>query len=181
MNLADTLISIFILTLITFLVIGIFFTYYSFFLTEVAYKNLNSDNVITLSQISSEIKNALNVIDSKLIQGTNYTTDQNTLILELPSIDSNQNIIPNTYDYEVFYQDTVNPKLLKSTIALGAGSVRQSTSTTLTSFLENINFNFNNQVMSGVSGVEIILSSATTVRSKIVTLGAQTTAKLRNK
>jgi hypothetical protein len=148
---------------------------------EIAYKNLNSDNIIALDIISSQIKNAIKAVDTHVIAGTTYTTDFDTLVLELPSVDASQNIITGKYDYQVFYRDPADQSKLKSAVELGAGSSRAGSPQVLNTNLQTINFNYNNQSLDSVSRIEVIISSETSVQHKNLVLGAQTTAKLRNK
>ena len=64
---------------------------------------LNSNDVLTAFR--SSIKQA-NAVASQFVSGqTTYTTGVSQLVLQVPAIDSSNNIISNTYDYFVFYLD----------------------------------------------------------------------------
>jgi len=181
MTLSDSLISIFVLVIISMLVVGIFVSYYRYFQIEVAHKNLNASNITALDNISTWIRGAVLVVETMDINGTIYTSDSDTLILELPSLDSQQNIIPDIFDNIVFYRDTVNSNLLKSDILLGTGSNRSPGVHLVANYLDSITFNYNDTSFPVINKVEVIISSDQTVHGKQITLGAQTTVKMRNK
>ena len=59
----------------------------------------------SLSSVRNNIKDASAVAESFTKGSETYTTNQNQLVLKVPSVDSANNIISNTYDYFVLFQD----------------------------------------------------------------------------
>lgn len=58
-----------------------------------------------LSQISQNIKNSTGVLASYTSGSEAYTSNSTQLVLKIPSVDTNNNIITNTFDYFVFFLD----------------------------------------------------------------------------
>ncbi|EKD90601.1 MAG: hypothetical protein ACD_30C00112G0042 [uncultured bacterium] len=65
------------------------------------------------SEISESIKKSSAVAPANLIGSPQFTTDNNTLVLELPSIDSSGNVINQTFDYIVITREGQNLSFLK--------------------------------------------------------------------
>lgn len=66
---------------------------------------------------------AVRVVPTIEINGTTYTTDQSTLILELPAINSSGDVIAGTFDYAVIYSSGTKAYRLMSA---NANSARNS-------------------------------------------------------
>ena len=58
-----------------------------------------------LSQVRGSIKDASAIVASYNSGSTTYTSSATQLVLKMPSIDSSNNIIANTFDYFVFFLD----------------------------------------------------------------------------
>ncbi len=178
MSLADTLVAIFIFTLIMGMLIGVYLTYNDVFKIQIAYNELNSSSTIAFDRMSKNIRAAINVVEVHTINSTEYTTDYDTLILEIPSVDNNQDMIPDTFDYLVYYK---NGAFLKANLEADASSSRNSGIKTITSFVDTIIFNYNNTDYSQISKVEIILKNTKTVGKKQLQIIMQSSVELRNK
>lgn len=58
-----------------------------------------------LLQVRTSIKDASAVLGSYTSVSTTYTTGNTVLVLKIPTINSSNNIITETFDYYVFFQD----------------------------------------------------------------------------
>lgn len=180
MSLADTLISIFIFTLIITSVFGIFITYKNIYTIQVSYNELSANSTIAMENISSNIRGSMHVIESKNINGTDYSTDYDTLILELASIDNDQNIIADTYDYFVYFRDPSDNTLLKYDIEPNASSSRDAGIKLEAEYLKTLVFNYNSISFSSINKVETILVTEQNISDKTQNIVMQTTTDLRN-
>jgi hypothetical protein len=126
------------------------------------------------------IKLADQVLASKTINLINYSTSENTLILELPSVDSNQNIIPNTYDYAVFHLKPSDQTKLILSIEASPQSSRVSGDTLISSSVEKIIFSCNDSDFSKVALISVYLSSSRTVLGAPQRIITSTSISLRN-
>lgn len=64
-----------------------------------------------LFQIRSNIKDSSGVVASYTDGAVTYTTDADLLVLKIPSVDSSDNIIPDGYDYFVYFLDQTTLRL----------------------------------------------------------------------
>lgn len=90
------------------------------------------------------------VLASHDFSGTVYSSSATTLVLELPSVDSSGNIIAGTKDYIAFYSSSAT--LYRLTQA-GAGSIRASGLTQLSTTLNSLSFTYDNGDSTKVTSV----------------------------
>ncbi|MBU0597704.1 hypothetical protein KKF61_01755 [Patescibacteria group bacterium] len=181
MSLSEMLVTILILVIIISLLIGMYFTYIGAFKIQMAYNELNSNSIIAFDKITSRIKGAARVAEQATINSIEYTTDYDTLILELPSIDEDQNIIFGAYDYFVIYRDPADNTLLKFDIEPDTGSSRQSGARLVSEYVDEIIFNFNNIDYTAVNKIETILVTKQDAGRTEQVIIMQNTTKIRNK
>jgi len=177
MSFADSLIAIFIFTLIIGMLIGVFLVYNYVFKIQIAYNELNSNSTIALNRMAKNIRAATSLVETHTINSTEYTTDSDTLILQIPSIDVYQDTIFDTYDYMVYYKDG---SFLKSDLEADVSSNRNSGNKTVASLINASIFNYNRTTYSLVNKVEIILVTSKAVGNKNPQLIMQSTVKIRN-
>jgi len=180
MTLADSLITIFILTLVIGTLMGVYFTYNNVIKVQIAYNELNANSTIALNKISKNVRQASSVVDATTINSTNYSTDHDTLILELPSIDSDQKIISNSYDYLVYFIDPADSTKLKSDIEPSVGSSRSSGEGLISEFVESITFNYNETDYLSINEVETVLVTTQSAGHTEQKMIIQSSVKLRN-
>ena len=111
-----------------------------------------------LSQVRSSIKQANAVASEYTGGGSTYTTGGSQLVLQVLSIDSLGNIIDNTLDYFVFFQDQ---NLLRFKIFPDPSSSRKPVDRIFATSVDNLIFQYFN---SASPPVEVIPTSATKVR-----------------
>jgi len=91
--------------------------------SQIAELNIESDARQALDDIDNYVRGAHRVISSYDI----YSTDSQTLILQIPSIDSSNQIISDTYDNVVFYLSS--DSLIRQVFPDGDSSRSASTKT----------------------------------------------------
>jgi len=184
MTISETLVTIFIFCLIGVMVVGIYLAYDNVYKVQIGYNELSTNNSMAIDKILDNIKSATRVVNGETtIDGNPYTTDNDTLVLELPSVDSvepgqPQNIISGKFDYLVYFLDG---NKLKSDLKKATGSARKEGQQSVGDFVDTLVFNFNNIDYSSVNKVEIILSASKTIKNQTLEVVSQTTAELRNK
>lgn len=92
--------------------------------------------------IDNAIKSASSVATEYPVGSPQYTSGTNTLVLELPSIDSQSSIIDNTFDYTVITRDPQKPNVLRKLTFPNASSTRKSENLVLSTTLSQISFMF---------------------------------------
>ena len=138
-NKGFTLIEVLVVSAILFLVVG-FLGYLSvkhfwIYNSQVSQLDIGNDARFSLDDIDNFVRSARRVSVSYDI----YSTGPQTLVLQLPSIDSSNKIIENTYDYVVYY---LSGQALVREIFPDAISDRESGIKTLTSYIDEDNFSF---------------------------------------
>ena len=119
-------------------------------------QGLSSNDALNL--IRQEIKQSSGVVSSYQIDAATYTSGETQLVLKIPSIDSSENIITDTFDYFVFYQDQDKLRLKSEP---NAQSSRKKQNQILALNVSKVLFQyFNNAYPPG----EVAAASATKVR-----------------
>lgn len=104
--------------------------------------------------ISDSIKQASSVAETSPTTPV-YTTNINTLVLQVPSTDNSGNVIPNVFDYFVIAPDNLLPNILRLMVFPTSPSVRRSQDRVLLTTLSNIRFLYFNS-----AGVQVSPTSA---------------------
>lgn len=124
---------------------------------------------------------ARGVVATQVLGGATYSSSSSTLVLELQSIDANQNLISNKYDYIAFYLDPTDLTKLYMKIDADPNSSRKDTTTLLSTFVEGLNFRYNIADPALATKVEIALNLARTVRGQNRTAQSSTSIFFKNK
>lgn len=109
-------------------------------------------------QIRSNIKQANSIADQYVNGGDIYTTDDDQLILKVASIDVNNNIVDDAFDYFIVFKDQ---NILRFRVFPDAASSRESVDRIFSTSLDNITFQYFN---SAVPSVEVTPTEAVKVR-----------------
>lgn len=142
-----------------------------------------------LDEINKWIKNAVNVMDSYTAPDNSvFDSGIDTLVLQIYSIDENNNIIPETYDYMVFYPDNLDPKLYKIKFYANEASSRNIADRILNHHLKSIVFRYFNssgeeisENLADTKNITINIASEEVVHGKTNTIELGSQNKLRNK
>lgn len=92
--------------------------------------------------VSNDIKLAGAVASGYPVSSPSYTTNSTNLVLKINSIDSNGNIINQTYDYIVVNQDSTNTTILREQLFPDATSSRRAFNHVLVTNLSSIQFSY---------------------------------------
>lgn len=92
------------------------------------------------SQITNAIKSASSIAVQYPLSGPQFYTGPETLILALPSIDAQSQIIENVYDYYVITKDNQNPNILRKKLFPAGQSQRSSEDQVLATKLSSLKF-----------------------------------------
>ncbi len=102
-----TLIEVVItITLLAILLIGLFSLYDGYsriYGTQQGLFLIVNSAGTTVSEFQERVQQASQIVTQRNFGGVSYTSGTNTLILELPSIDSSGEVIDSKFDYVLFY------------------------------------------------------------------------------
>ncbi len=119
------------------------------------------------------------IVASRTIDSTNYVTGGSTVVVQLPSYDSSNNVIADTWDYIVFSASGSN---LTQTIDAANNSERNSGTKLLTDSLENFALTYNNADPTAASQITVNLTTRSYYRGNNSTsVNLQETIFLRNR
>lgn len=114
-----------------------------------------------LSKVRETVKQASAVAASYTSGQTTYTSGPTQLVLKIPSIDPSGNIVSDTFDYFVFFQDQ---NLFRFKIFPDSSSSRKTADQIFSTSVDNLDFRFFN---SANPPVEVIPINASKIRTSL--------------
>jgi prepilin-type N-terminal cleavage/methylation domain-containing protein len=170
-------ISLFALVLVVFL--NIFDWSNGNYAYQQAYLRATTSARQAMTDMQTATLQASSVLSSHSIDGTVYSSGSSTMVLELPAIDTNGDIIDSTWDYIVFY---VSNGSLYRLADINALSTREMPEIKLLSdSVEVLTFTYNTVDFAQVSSVDAALTTAIAVRDQIAKSSFRQSWYLRNK
>jgi prepilin-type N-terminal cleavage/methylation domain-containing protein len=138
-----------------------------------------------ISIITSDIKNSASVASGYPDPSPTITSGQNSIVLAIPSLDSNNQVIDQTFDYETISADTAIPTVLREQLYPAAQSSRKAINHVLTTALSSINFNYldlngNPVTPTAATKVSVTVNLSTKTGSNNQQNSARATVSLRN-
>lgn len=146
---------------------------------EMAEMQATSGARAALNEFSESIAQAKNIITSRTVSGTTYSTSGNNLVLELPAVNASGQIIGGGNDYIIFY---TNGTSLYKLIDPVNESVRVGGTKLLTDKLQNLSLTYNNGGYIQANQIDIAIITRAFYRgNQSVTVNLDQKAFLRNK
>jgi hypothetical protein len=162
----------------------IFINSNSLYITQTNKVNQGVGLNTSLSSISEAVRNTAFIATGYPTSSPTYLTSATTLVLAVPAIDAQGNVISTTYDYVVITRDSSNPKILRKITYKDPASSRRNQNEVLLTDLSLIQFNYldrdNNPVsINNTVTVNVVINNtASGLLSKQSSASAQT--RLRN-
>ncbi len=177
-TITEILIAIGILGLLTILIATIF-------LTQNQYFNEQQIRLLLESYINSAFVSMKNLIiesnailSSYNIEGDNYLSGAETLVLKIPSIDTNKKVIFGQFDYGVIFKSGTDLKIILSP---GSQSFRTAQNRIIAQEVASFNINYNGVEPYLAKTVIISMTlTKTTPNGKNVTITRSIQVTLRN-
>ncbi len=132
---------------------------------------------LAINDMSKNILLAISLVDRITYQSIEYVSDNNTIILQLPAIDSQADIIPGSSDYVIYDYDISN-KLLKEKIIPSDLSSREFALRNLLEKVQGITFSTNNTSKGQMILINLTISSGSGMGSSNYSLSRS--VRLRN-
>ncbi len=156
--------------------------------TVKALARIDNDNGATFAmrRMGELTRGATNVLSSKTINGTLYTTSPTTLVLQMPSLDSSGNVISGCSDYIAIYRHATSTTQIWTdtdinNVTCSAGtSVRVDGKKLLTGNNNTLTFSYNNWHPYNATRISVFLVNQKTVRGTTMTTKTWTSIFLRN-
>ena len=156
------------------------------FIVGNSYINIHQDARMAMDWLTRDIRWAVQLLPS---HGA-YTTSDNCIVFQVPSIDAAGNVIDvhNDHDFIIYNLTADTPAKLERTVDAKNGvSSRIDETRTVADNISSLGFSYNGTALSGignlsaVSYLEIALTTGTTVTGVDLTDTISTTAKFRNR
>lgn len=152
-----------------------------------AFINVHSQARTAMDWLSRDIRWATQIRSDVIIDSVTYTTGDDELVLEVPSIDSDGNIIPGVVDYIVYFLDSTDTSKLTRIIDADDSSSRTDGNHTLALNINDLEFSSGGTALSSVadvtsvSKIDIDLETRQVATSgEVATEFLNSTVKLRN-
>ena len=130
-----------------------------------------------MSEAETMILPAKQVLSSYEFSGTIYTTDANTIVLELPAINSSGTFIEGKYDHAVFYvSGTTVYRLLQA----DPESSRISGIKQLSTAVHALSFSYDNADFTQVRKVDVTIQTSIVIKGESITHQLHEQIYLRN-
>lgn len=113
-------------------------------------------------EVTGLIKSSAGIVSQYPPSGTSeYTTNSDTLVLKIPSINQSGGIIDQVFDYAVLSKDSSNPNILRKKIIVDDSSFRNEEDKVLSTVLEEIEFIYLDSANTPVAPAEAVRISFT--------------------
>lgn len=171
-----------IFSLIFGTIMTIYLSGYKIFKQQSALVEIQGQTKLVSSIITNEIKKSDKVVSSRDFAGQTYSSGADTLILELPSIDANQNVISGYYDYEVFLKDPTNPKTILEKREVSVQSTRHAETKIISTMIDAVNYTYDyTTTIEDTNKVTVVVSASNTKYNETQNITFTGAGKLRNK
>jgi len=176
-----TLIELMLVLFFTGILITVVFSLYDwhnkiyYYQQGLVQTSASSRTAVTTMQ--TYVAQANQVLASASVSGTTYTTSANTLVLQLPAIDSSNNIVSGKWDEAAFYPSGSN---FYFRLEPDAASSRRQTYKLLSDSLSSISLTYDNATMSMVKEVTVNFKNQLQVKNQTVTSNLQQNMYLAN-
>ncbi len=131
-----------------------------------------------MNNMTKYVAQGITLESSRTISGTTYTTDADTVIVKIPSVDSSGNVIASTYDYVAY---NLSNGSVTQVIEAGSGTVRTAGSKLLAENVQSFSLTYDNATAALATYVVVdIQTRVTTKGTSAATARSTDTIFLRN-
>lgn len=180
-SLMEAITVIGIMTIVLVMVDQIFAVSYDVYVKQAARSENENGAVLAARTISELARGADQVLASKTVNGTAYTTSSDALVIETPTLDSSNNLVAGSHDYIAIYRDGTVTTEIWSDTEPAAGSKRVSGKKRITANNTLLKFRFNDPDVTNASRVSMYVVNTQTKRSTTLTTKAWISMFMRNK
>ena len=157
------------ITVMIFTILGaVFLAQGRFFAIEdaIAETQLNAFQAIDATGLLAS--SATQVVASRTINSTAYTSSVTLVILEIPSIDASDDIIIGEFDYVAIGQDPSDSAKFITDLELGTGSARASGKNTKALFVDKVIFRYNTVTITDADAVDLYVRTTKDARGTTI-------------
>ena len=177
LTLIEVVITVGVTALLVMALASIFLWFNTLYSYQGAYRSA-TDTVGRVLHATEEVAiPAHRVVASHAFASETYSSTATTLVVEVPSIDTDGNVIVGQYDYAVIY---ATDGAAYRQVERGNGSVRQAGTKKLGSNVTVLSFTYDNVDVTSAATVTIDVTSSTTTHGTVVSGRGREALRLRN-
>jgi hypothetical protein len=110
------------------------------------------------------------VVASRTVNGTGYASATSTVVLELPAIDADGNVIASEYDYAAIGTDPEDPSLFMTDVEPSANSARAGGKHTRAQLVDKVIFRYNTVDPASATVLDLYVRTARTIRGRTIAM-----------
>lgn len=180
-SLAESVVTIFLIGVLTSILAGMFILLLRSYYYYSTRSQLIAEASSMIQRIGNNFVSAYGVEPTRAIGVTTYSSDDDSVILKLASIDASGNPISNTFDYLVVSRDPAAPEHLLETTDANAASARSSGTKLFGEHLADIAVLYKDGSPATSNEVLLAVTVSKMVNGTTLSYTLHTHAKLRNK
>jgi prepilin-type N-terminal cleavage/methylation domain-containing protein len=172
-TLIELVIVIALVGIASFILVDMFIGQNKLYRTQTAELNITNDARMSLDEIDSYVRQAIRTLSSY----SGYNSGPQTLVLQIQSVNSSNQLIAGTYDHVVFYMSGSN---LMRQVFPDSASSRQSGLKRLASNVAGFTFTYDNADFALVTQIttDITIQESAGYQDRTITISSK--SKLRN-
>lgn len=176
-TLIETVIMIAISVIAFTALANLFFIFNTLYGYEKAFTASAGSASAVMNAIEAAVLPSDAVLASHSFSGTTYASDSDTLVLSLPSIDAEGDLVEGVRDYVAFYASSTE---LYRRVEADAASTRPSGTTLLSTSLDSLSFTYDSAVFAEVTNVIVDIRTRGTFKNETVESTLREQLYLRN-
>lgn len=178
LTLLEMLLTLAVFSIVAILANEIYIGGFTTFASRTASLRVIRDNLIASQAIERTVRASSAIVNYPEVTPTEWS-DADTLILKLPSIAANGDLIPATFDTVIFRRKAGEPEALEEeTIANGPG--RTSGIRVIVTTVRSLTFHYDTITPTTATRVTMVLSTTAMIRGRPTTYTNEITTLLRN-
>ena len=136
---------------------------------------------LAADRVLMQTREADAVVANRVFSGQSYNSGENTLILEMKTVDSANEFISGSFDYAVYHLNPTKPNQLIEEVEAAPGSRRASQTRILTDQVLSLSFAYDQPNPQNAHEVTLRLVTSAQYKSSSSTIPLMVSAKLRDK
>jgi len=142
-SLVEAIVIVFLVVLFSVVLMSIFIVQARITIIGVKTSEMHVERAQILRELKNNTRIASGVVASATVNTVTHNTGNETCIIRFPSIDEFGDIIPDTWDYGVYFLDSINPYRMYYSQEADVSSARKSVDKLLSDSVASLRFNYN--------------------------------------
>ncbi len=180
LSLMEAMAVIGIMMVVLLIVIQIFILNYQIFSSQTKKVDNEAGAIIAAKTVSQMTRGAISIEPSRVFGSNTITSSSTALVLKLPSVDVDNNILVNTFDYVAFYRDDTETTKIFTVTDADPLSTRIDSTRLITAYNQTFVFRYNDPNIVQANRVSLYVQNQQTGRDTILKTRGWTSIFMRN-